>query len=130
VGLDRIVGYVTPATLAEFAQRTGPLPRTETIDMAEMEARRTKGVGRILDVRSASEFESGHVPDAVHIPHTRVGVQRDGLPPDASVMVYCNSGARAAAAVSLLERLGYDAVEVNDLFANYRRTEHQSGAAA
>jgi hypothetical protein len=31
------------------------------------------------------------------------------------------SGARAAAAVALLARLGFKAVNVNDNFANYRR---------
>jgi rhodanese-related sulfurtransferase len=37
--------------------------------------------------------------------------------------VYCNSGARAAAAVSLLEREGLQAIDVNDPFANYRSAD-------
>ena len=36
--------------------------------------------------------------------------------------VYCNSGARAAAAVAMLARLGFNAMGVNDNFANYRRS--------
>jgi rhodanese-related sulfurtransferase len=45
----------------------------------------------------------------------------DRLPTDKRLLVYCNSGARAAAAVSMLQRLGLDAIHVNDSFANYRR---------
>jgi hydroxyacylglutathione hydrolase len=123
VGLDRIVGYITPETLAEFARLGGSLRYTETIDMAEMERRRVAGRARVLDVRGLSEFESGHVPDAIHLPHTRVAVAADTLPAGTPILVYCNSGARAAAAVSVLERLGLEAVEVNDDFANYRPTE-------
>jgi hydroxyacylglutathione hydrolase len=83
----------------------------------------------VLDVRGAVEFEAGHVPDALHIPHTRVGVQAGTLPVDRPVLVYCNSGARAAHAVGLLTRLGIKAIDVNDHFANYRRAEHVAAHA-
>ena len=123
VGFDRIEGYATPETLDEFGRPGGRLRSTEAVNMAEMEARRVSGRARVIDVRGASEFESGHVPDALHIPHTRVGVQLDLLPVNTPLLVYCNSGARAAAAVSMLERHGYEAIEVDDLFANYRQTD-------
>jgi rhodanese-related sulfurtransferase len=75
------------------------------------------------------EFDAGHVPGARHIPHTRVGVNADQLPVDRPILVYCNSGARAAHAVALLTRLGFDAIDVNDNFANYRRAEQLSARA-
>ena len=77
----------------------------------------------MLDVRGAAEFEAGHVPGALHVPHTRIGINADNLPVDKTLLVYCNSGARAAAAVAMLARLGFDAIDVNDNFANYRRAE-------
>jgi rhodanese-related sulfurtransferase len=43
------------------------------------------------------------------------------LPIDKPLLVYCNSGARAAAAVAMLARLGFKTIAVNDNFANYRR---------
>jgi hydroxyacylglutathione hydrolase len=130
VGLDRVEGYATPQTLADFARAGGHLRVTPTADMAELEEQRTHGRGRVLDVRGAVEFDAGHVPDALHIPHTRVGMQRDRVPQGGPLLVYCNSGARAAAAVSMLEHLGVDAVLVNDQFANYRRAEQAAGAHA
>jgi rhodanese-related sulfurtransferase len=86
-----------------------------------LEVQRARGRAHVLDVRGAAEFEAGHVPGALHVPHTRIGVNADALPTDKPLLVYCNSGARAAAAVAMLERLGLTAIDVNDNFANYRR---------
>ena len=47
------------------------------------------------------------------------------VPKDKPLLVHCNSGARSAAAVGLLEGRGFTAIDVDDLFANYR----ESGAA-
>jgi hydroxyacylglutathione hydrolase len=129
VGLDRILAYATPEVLAAFVRRGGTLRRTDTIVMAEIDARRERRGARVLDVRGDAEFAAGHVPGAFHIPHTRVGMHVDALPAGTPLIVYCNSGARAAAAVSLLERHGHEAFLVNDLFANYERT-HKSDLAA
>jgi hydroxyacylglutathione hydrolase len=120
VGLDRIAGYFTPETLADFARAGGSLRQTERIRMGELEARRVHGGVQVLDVRGVVEYEAGHVPDALHIPHTRLGVQLGQLPAKTPLLVHCNSGARAAAAVSLLEREGFVAIDVDDRFANYR----------
>jgi hydroxyacylglutathione hydrolase len=128
VGLDDLAGYVTPAELAAFADAGGRLARTAVIDMAQMEARRVRGEGRVVDVRGATEFESGHVHGAIHIPHTRIPVSLALLPADMPLLVHCNSGARAATAVSLLEREGYQAVDVDDLFVNYRAVEEHAEA--
>ena len=130
VGLDRIVGYVVPEMLSEFVRRGGSLARTETIDMMQMEQRRVSGDGRVLDVRGETEFESGHVPEALHVPHTRIGLHLETLPTRTPLLVHCNSGARSAAAVSLLERHGFAAIQVNDAFANYRRTDVPASVSA
>jgi hydroxyacylglutathione hydrolase len=92
--------------------------------MARLEAERVEGRAHVLDVRGLAEFETGHVPNAMHVPHTRIAVTVDNLPVDQPLLVYCNSGARAAAAVAMLKRLGFDAIDVNDNFANYRRAKH------
>ena len=123
VGLDRVVGYFTPGTLADYERQGGSLRRSATIDMAGLEEQRIGGRAHVLDVRGAAEFEAGHVPDALHVPHTRIAINVDHLPVDKPLLVYCNSGARAAAAVAMLARLGFTAIDVNDNFANYQRAE-------
>lgn len=130
VGLDRVVGYITPETLARFETHGGTLRHTEVIDMREMESRRAGGLAHVVDVRGAAEFEAGHVPGAIHIPHTRLATRLDALPQRSTLLVYCNSGARAAGAVSLLERHGYDAIEVDDRFTNYRPAIIPAGVSA
>jgi len=129
VGLDRVAGYVTPETLADYGRLVGPLRQTATLDMTQLELRRALGRAHLLDVRSAAEFDAGHVPGALHVPHTRIAVNVDALPTDKPILVYCNSGARAAAAVSMLQRLGLDAIDVNDNFSNYRRADELAARA-
>jgi hydroxyacylglutathione hydrolase len=126
VGLDQIVGYITPETLADYGRQGGQLRQTVSMDMNKLEQERADGRAHVLDVRGASEFEAGHVTDAFHVPHTRIGVDLDTFPTDKPLLVYCNSGARAAVAVAMLDRLGITAIAVNDHFANYRRAEHVS----
>lgn len=129
VGLDRIVGYITPDTLSDYAKQGGVLRRTRTIDMAAMEAERIAGRANVLDVRGLTEFEAGHVPGAIHVPHTRIATQIDSVPTGKPLLVHCSTGARAAAAVAMLARLGVDAIEVDDSFANYPRVEREAAHA-
>ena len=129
VGLDHVAGYITPETLADYGRQGGSLGQIKTIDMARFEELRALGRAHVLDVRSAAEFEAGHVPGALHVPHTRIAVNVDTLPADRPLLVYCNSGARAAAAVSVLQRLGLNAIDVNDNFANYQRGEQLAARA-
>jgi hydroxyacylglutathione hydrolase len=90
---------------------------TEIIDIEEMERRRVANAVHILDVRAASEFVTGHVPHAINIAHTRLGLRVDELPSDRPVAVHCGGGGRAASAVSLIEKAGRNAVLVDDDFA-------------
>jgi hydroxyacylglutathione hydrolase len=123
VGLDRVEGYLTPQMLHAFAESGGALSRTTTIDMPTLEEMRVAGKGQVVDVRGAAEFEAGHVRGAINIPHTRVAQRHGELQSDLPLLVHCNSGARAAAAVSMLERLGYRAFDVDDRFARYRESD-------
>ena len=129
VGLDRVAGYVTPETLADYGRQSGSLGRIKPIDMAQLEEQRALGRAHALDVRGVAEFEAGHVPGALHVPHTRIAMNADTLPIDKPLLVYCNSGARAAAAVSMLQRLGLNAIDVNDNVANYPGAAHLAARA-
>jgi len=64
----------------------------------------------ILDVRTQSEYDSGHVPGAVLVPHDqlpeRLGevlAHRERL-----IVVYCESGRRAAKAIDVLQKAGVE----------------------
>jgi phage shock protein E len=63
----------------------------------------------ILDVRTSGEFEAGHVPNALNIPHDQLAsrlLEIDGET-DRPIVVYCKSGRRARMASSILVDAGH-----------------------
>lgn len=63
----------------------------------------------ILDVRTAQEFASGHIPGAVLLPNETIGTEDIPLLPDKDqlILVYCRSGNRSKQAAENLAQLGY-----------------------
>jgi rhodanese-related sulfurtransferase len=63
----------------------------------------------ILDVRSAREYNSGHVPGAINISHKEVSARLNELEPyrDKDIVVYCELGVRARMAQKTLTKAGY-----------------------
>lgn len=69
-----------------------------------------KGDLQIIDVRSPSEWEEGHIPGATHIflPELREKAAR--LAKRKPVAVYCDTGYRASIGASILKQEGFQAV--------------------
>jgi len=65
-----------------------------------------------IDVRTAQEFNTGHVSQAVNIPYEEIAGRIDGLTEDkdAPIYVYCRSGRRSGIAKATLEEAGYSNV--------------------
>ena len=63
----------------------------------------------ILDVRTAAEYESGHIPNAVNLSNEDIqGGKVDSLKDKSQlIMVYCRSGNRSRQAAQKLAELGY-----------------------
>src|SRR5439155_1367333 len=70
------------------------------------------GGATVIDVREDSEWEQGHLPNAVHISKSYVEQQIEGAVPDrdAPVVLYCAGGVRSLFAAQTLEQLGYSNV--------------------
>jgi len=62
----------------------------------------------VLDVRSAAEFDEGHLPGAINVPHDVLGERIAELGPagERDVVVYCRSGRRSAIALETLKEAG------------------------
>jgi len=77
----------------------------------------------ILDVRSVAEFERGHVRGAIHIPHDELAARLDELPsdPGEEVVLYCQTGRRAALAAAVLHEAGYE--HLHDLEGHWQAWE-------
>lgn len=63
----------------------------------------------ILDVRTAQEYASGHIPGAVNIPNETIASEAIQQLPDKEqlILVYCRSGNRSKQASEKLVNLGY-----------------------
>ena len=66
----------------------------------------------ILDVRTDTEYNLGHYPEAVHIPTQTFSeeVERKLPNKDTSILVYCNTGQRSRYAADLLKAKRYNNV--------------------
>lgn len=63
----------------------------------------------IVDVRSASEYQSGHVPGAIHLPFYSFWSRHEEInsKEEDPVILYCEHGPRAGIAKFALWTLGY-----------------------
>jgi rhodanese-related sulfurtransferase len=64
----------------------------------------------ILDVRTASEYEDGHIEGAVNIPVQELSTRLDELSNEDELLVYCRIGNRSAQAVDILQEVGFTKV--------------------
>ena len=63
----------------------------------------------ILDTRTEAEYDEGHIPGAIVIPHDEIADRAEEELPDKdqSILVYCRSGRRSKLAAEALVELGY-----------------------
>jgi len=66
----------------------------------------------VIDARDASQFAKDHIPGAMNIEWRQIVANRNDIPKEGLVVVYCNSGSLSAQAVFALRLLGWDNVEV------------------
>lgn len=75
----------------------------------EVKERLAKGEKlNIIDVREPEEWESGHIPNAKHLPLGSLGQRYGELDRSQPYIIVCRSGNRSGLACELLEELGYD----------------------
>jgi rhodanese-related sulfurtransferase len=63
----------------------------------------------IVDVRTPAEFAAGHIQGSLNVPNETIGSSAPSALPDldATILVYCRSGARSAQAAKKLLAIGY-----------------------
>jgi len=121
VGIEHIAGYLEGGISAW--QRSGrAVSQFAQVSAGELHQllARERGI-QVVDVRRASEWESGHIAEAHPAPLNKFaalvtpdsGAVKKLLPDfdtDRPVVVHCQSGYRSAIAASLLERAGFSMV--------------------
>jgi hydroxyacylglutathione hydrolase len=118
IGLDHITGHATPANVESSGAK---LVQTREIDAATFIQEMQNPNAFVLDVRRASEYESGHVPGSLNIAHTRLLGHLGEVPHGKALLVHCQGGVRSAMAASLLERSGFTPTNIAGGFMAYEK---------
>lgn len=119
IGLDRVTGWYATAVVTAWRDAGRHLGTIATLEPAALAPRLAAGDVTLVDVRNRSEWESGHLPHALHIPLGHLAARLAEIPRDRPIVVQCQSGARSAIAASHLQRLGV--VDVHDLLGGFQR---------
>ena len=80
--------------------------------LASFSAAKTEDAILIIDVRTPTEWDRGHLPNAKHIEWQNIGEEITEVTNDkhSKIYVYCRSGNRSGKAKLILEQLGYSNV--------------------
>jgi rhodanese-related sulfurtransferase len=97
---------LAPALAAAQAATAGVKPGR--VDGATAKSLAAAGA-KVVDVRTAEEFASGHVPGAINIPYDQIARRASEIgPPSTPVVLYCRTGRRSGIAVEALQKAGYE----------------------
>ena len=107
-----VIVMVVGALVATAAFGDDPEPaKAVSISVAELNARHESGTAPIvIDVRTAGEYASGHIPGAINIPFDQVGQRVAEIETTRGAALYCMFGPRAEEGESALLAVGYEKV--------------------
>jgi phage shock protein E len=95
-------GRVTPDMIEEGK----PYSDISAVEAAKMLEEKPETI--VIDVRSPSEFQEGHIPGARLIPVDEIEYRMREIPKEApALLVTCQGGSRSAAACQFLSERGY-----------------------
>jgi len=115
IGFDDIRGVHVARSLEG---QQDDLISTTVVDFAALAAElRDGGQPLVIDTREVSEWRTGHVAGAIHVPAHDIERDFAGALPRVQRWLYCGAGFRATIAASILERLGGSAVVIDDSVA-------------
>jgi hydroxyacylglutathione hydrolase len=110
VGFDRIDGYLTDG-VEDWYNAGLPVEQLPLLSVQQLKKKVDQGEDlTLLDVRRQDEWDTGHVPGAMHVFVGQVERRLSEIPRDKPVVVMCNVGHRAGIAASILLREGYPEV--------------------
>lgn len=64
----------------------------------------------VIDVRTKTEWDEGHRPEAIHLPHEHISEYSGNK--DTKIILYCVTGRRANIAKEKLLEMGYKHIDV------------------
>jgi len=117
IGLDNVVGYVTPRDILMYKDQGGEMEKLDVVTFEDVENLDSNEL--VVDVRKASEYEASHVDGAINFAHTRLLPNKENIPADKKLYLHCMTGGRSAVASAFLKRNGFDVALIDDDFEKY-----------
>ena len=111
VGIEDVAGYLADG-LDGWKRAGFDLAQTPQMTVQELSTRLDERNLQVLDVRRQSEWEAGHISGADWYPLDRFKAALPPLNPDATIAVHCAGGYRSMIACGLLQRAGFDVINV------------------
>lgn len=111
IGYDLIFGYLAGGIMA-WLMSGRAVEQLEQTSPQQLAARLKKGGIRVIDVRTPSEWESGHIEQAEHFPLSEILENRfPAAKKDEELVMQCGSGYRSNIAASILRQAGFSQVK-------------------
>lgn len=114
--IDEIAGYL------DFSEYGGGVIFAEQIPREEC-----KNI-TIIDARDPAQFAQAHIPGAINIEWRQVLNERDQIPKDKMVLIYCNTGSLSAQGGLALRVAGWDNVRI--LQGGFEKWQNKGGLDA
>jgi rhodanese-related sulfurtransferase len=107
IGVTDIAGYLNGG-IDSWRHAGYPLETIESISIETLHDELKTGQPiHVLDVREQSEWETGHIAGAAHVPFHRLTSPLDTLPVDRPVTVICAGGERSMVGAGMLKAAGH-----------------------
>ncbi|HET7564359.1 MAG TPA: rhodanese-like domain-containing protein [Gemmatimonadaceae bacterium] len=111
IGLDRAAGVITAHRAHEAWTSVGrQLETIPQIAPRELAARLAADEVLVLDVRTRTEWDGGHLPGVRNIPLGELPDHTADIPRDRPIAVQCQAGGRSSIAASVLQARGFSDV--------------------
>jgi hydroxyacylglutathione hydrolase len=110
IGLDDVAGCFGPDVVKAWIETDRAAQGVPEVAPDQLEELMRLDAIELLDVRNSSEWNAGHLPGSRNFPLGRLPEQLDLLPRNRPLVVYCETGGRAAVAIGVLQANGFDDV--------------------
>jgi len=126
IGYDHPVGFISFEEARAWGLMQASMPR---LPFAEFKPAKALREGEIIDVRTTSEFQRGHIEGARSFPYTRMKIRLGELPKNQKLFIHCGSGRRASLAASFLAAEGFQPVHVDGVCQECEKIAAAEGVA-
>lgn len=118
IGFDVVEGYLKSGAKA-LAPRADVIEVTNRITARALaDEMAGDDAPLIVDIRSESEWEAGHIEGSVNVPLNQLRARTGELPSDRQLVVHCAGGYRSSIGASILQQQGFE--NVYDLVGGFK----------